>query len=87
MLYRDTKVRVVAHAMTLNQLECSDGRLGEGVHGIAVNCDDFGNHGIFVRLKVLIRGPTQPAVPMLFCSHCENAAHSQRSIVPARQHR
>ncbi len=28
-----------------------------------------------------------PVVPILFCNHCANAEHSQRSIVPARQHR
>lgn len=33
------------------------------------------------------QAPAHPTVPILFCNHSENAAHSQRSIVPARQHR
>ena len=31
--------------------------------------------------------PCHPTVPILFCSHSENAEHSQRSMVPARQHK
>lgn len=57
------------------------------VRGIVMDASTRASTLLAQRRDARDRALPHPTVPMLFCSHCENAAHSQRSIVPARQHR